>query len=480
MARPQHLAFPDEPFRAQPPGPAAPRPFHIPPVEPFAIGGVAAYLVEQHALPIVSLELSWDGGAAADPPARPGLASLAMALLAEGSARLDKLALAAALADVGSTISAYATDDLHGLSLASLAPHVPATFDLLAELLRAPGLRATDLERLRGRRIEAVRQARGNPTAIPGRVMPVVAYGAAHPLGEVITEASLAAITLDDCRAQLARLVPGAGRLFVVGDATAPGVRALVEAALPTAAAAAPRPAIPPPAPPPGRIFFVDVPGAAQATVMRVAPGPLRTAPDYPANTLLAAVLGGGFTSRINMNLRERMGVAYGARGGFSYGRDHGLFVVSAQVQAEAAYQALCEIHGEVDALATGRAPVTPDELAREQAGLVRALPGRFATAQAALGQYRGLVYYGLPLDTFATYADRITAVSIDDIAHAAAAQLGAEPARYLVVGDGRAPVRIDGDARRPLADALAALVDSGDVGDGALVTLDADGTPRN
>ena len=213
---------------------------------------------------------------------------------------------------------------------------------------------------------------------------------------------------------------------------------------------------------------------------MRVAPGPLRTASDYPANTLLAAVLGGGFTSRINMNLRERMGVAYGARGGFSYGRDHGLFVVSAQVQAEAAYQALREIHGEVEALAAGRAPVTPDELAREQAGRVRALPGRFATAQAALCQYRVLVYYGLPLDTFATYADRITAVSIDDIAHAAAAHLGAEPARYLIVGDGRAPVRGDAGSRRPLADALSALVESGDVGGGALVTLDADGTPRN
>ena len=482
LVQPQDLAFPDEPFRAQPPGPAAPRPFHIPPVQPFAIGPLAAYLVEQHALPIVSLELCWDGGAATDPPGRAGLASLAMALLAEGTTRLDKPALSAALADIGSTISAYATDDLHGLTLASLAPHVPATFELLAELLARPGLRPADLERLRGRRIEAVRQARGSPASIPGRVMPVVAYGAAHPLGAVTTEASLAAITLDEVRAQLAHLEPGAARLFVVGDAREASVRALVDAVEPSfggASAPGTRPTIPPPAPPPGRIFFVDVPGAPQATVLRVAPGPRRTAPDYLANTLLAAVLGGGFTSRINMNLRERMGVAYGARGGFSYGRDASLFVVSAQVQAEAAYEALCELHREVDALATGRAPVTADELAREQAGLVRALPGRFATAQAALGQYRALVYYGLPLDTYATYADGVAAVTLDDVARAAAAHLAA-PARYLVVGDGRAEVAVGGGRRCALAEALAELAQGDDVGDGGLVALDADGAPRN
>src|SRR3569832_1669576 len=171
--------------------------------------------------------------------------------------------------------------------------HLPLTFALCAATLRSPGLRQSELERMLKRRIEAVKQARGNPTAIPGRVSSAVLYGPAHPFGTVITEQTLAAITLADCRQQLATwMQPRGARLFVVGDLTEAQIRDLfAQSALADWEGTPPQlPEPPPPATMAGRIFFVHVAGTPQATVMLMEHGPLRTAPDYFANTMMAGV----------------------------------------------------------------------------------------------------------------------------------------------------------------------------------------------
>nr|HEX4315089.1 pitrilysin family protein [Kofleriaceae bacterium] len=478
-AAPQHLAFPDEEFRRVPPIGGAPRPFALPHMQRFELAnGLEAFLVEQHALPIVSMDLGFDGGDRAAPD-RPGLVGACVAMLTEGTDRLDKLAYSEALAEIGSSVTAYGGDDAHGVMLSSLTRHLDATFELFAATLRAPGLRERDLDRMIKRRIESVRQVRGSPQQISPRVAAPVLYGHDHPYGAVTTEASLAAITIADCRAFAdAWLRPRGARLFVVGDLTEDQLRARFErgpladwaGALP---ALAPLPALPA-TPPPRTIYFVHAAGAAQSQVSLLAFGPLRTAPDYHATSMLAAILGGGFASRINMNLREDKGYAYGARGGFSYTRDYGVFSASAGVQAQATHQALVELRREVDAVATGALPVTGGELAREATGAMLALPGRFATAQAALGQYRNLVYYGLPLDYYDDYAARIAAVTVDDVAHAAARDLPrGDAAVHVVVGDGAAlQIARDGKRDVPTGRTLrAALAELGNV-----VELDADG----
>src|SRR3569833_409292 len=478
-AQPQDLAFPDEPFRANQPAAAAVRPFTLPEVHRFELAnGIQVYLVEQHHLPLVSLDLNFDGGALTDPPGMDGLASVATSMLTEGTEQLDKLRYSEALADVASTINAYAGDDSQGLGLASLTKHLPETFALFAATLRSPGLRQSDLERMLKRRIEAVKQARGNPTAIPGRVSSAVLYGPAHPFGTVITEQTLAAITLADCRQQLATwMQPRGARLFVVGDLTEAPLRDLFarSALADWEGTPPPLPEPPPPATMAGRIFFVHVAGTPQATVMLMEHGPLRTAPDYFANTMMAGVFGGSFTSRLNMNLREDKGFAYGARGGLSYSKHYGTLAASASVQTASPYQAVLEIDRELKGMWTGAKPVTADELGREKLNATLALPARFATAQAALGQYRSLVYYGLPLDYFNTYADHVNAVTAAEGNAAAADHLDPAPAVYLVVGDGNAMMTVDG-ASVPLRQALIDLAARGDVGAGGFVELDVDG----
>jgi len=506
-AAPQELAFPDEAFRKQQPKAGPPRPFRLPPVKPFRLkNGVQAYLVEQHELPIVSMDLSFDGGAMTDPKGKEGLASVCMAMLTEGTARLDKIQYSEALADVASNISTYTTDDATGLTLSSLRKHLDATFALFAETLRSPGMRASDFDRMVKRRIEGVKQARGTPAAVAGRVSGPVLYGLDHPFAGVITEATLAAITLDDCRKYASTyLMPASARLFVVGDLTEAEVRKYFDGGELAAwtGAAAKLPALPAPNRPAGWIFFVDIPGAAQSQVSVLHFGPQRTAPDYFATTLMAAVFGGSFTSRINMNLREEKGYSYGARGGFGYTKQYGTFNASASVQADSTYQTVLELAREVKELASGARPIQKEELEREKQGMILGLPSQFATAQAALGNYRRLVYFGLPLDYYNSYVARVGGVNEAQTKAAAAKHLRPNEAVYLVVGDGNAkmivgvprkevdpatkqektvwtrePYMKDGK-QLTLREALVDLAARSASGASGLVELDRDGRPK-
>lgn len=490
IAQPQALTFPEEAFRDTQPVAGAPRPFRLPQVKPFSLkSGIKVYLVEQHDLPLVSIDLNFEGGSATDPTGKEGLAGVCMAMLTEGTSKLDKIQYAEALADVASSISTYAGDDSQGLTLASLTKHFPTTFALFVETLRDPGFRAADFDRMVKRRIESVRQSKGTPQSIAGRVAAPVLYGPTHPYGTVVTEASLAAITLEDCRAYAqAWLSPKNARLFVVGDLTEAQIRQQFDGpALASWKGTKAKVAAPPaPTPPKGRIFFVHVPNAAQSQVSLMHFGPKRTAADYFANSMMGAVFGGGFSSRINMNLREDKGYSYGARGGFSYSRAYGQFNASASVRTDATYQTLLEIDREVKDLWKGTRPVQKDELAREKLGSILGLPGRFATAQAALGQYRSLVYFGLPLNYYNTFVASIEKVNEGQVRAAAKKHLRPGQAVYLVVGDGNAKVVMreggkdvpytKGGAQLTLREALADLATRGDVGVGGLVELDTDG----
>ena len=423
-------------------------------MKPFTLkNGIKVYLVEQHALPIVSMDLNFDGGSITDPKGKDGLAGVCTQLLTEGTEKLDKIQYSEALADTASSINAYAGDDSQGVSLSSLTKHLDTTFALFADTILTPGLRARGLRPAReapDREREAVaRQPDVDPGPRDGKIL----YGASHPLGEVTTEQSLAAITLDDCKKQLATwMKPKNARLFVVGDVTEAQIRETFDhSPLAKWSGAAPaEPKLPVAKTMPGKIFFVNVPKAAQSSVMVLQFGPSRTAGDYFANSMMAAVFGGSFTSRLNMNLREDKGYSYGARGGFSYPtKALGTLTVSAPVQADATYQALREVDAELKDLWSAKKPVTKDELEREKTNAVLALPGRFATAQAALGQYRSLVYYGLPLDYFNSYVASVGKVTEAQAKASAAKNLRPGQAVYLVVGDGDAKMIVHNARRR-------------------------------
>ncbi len=476
--------FPQEEFRAKQPAASAPRPFNLPGIEQFTLAnGVEVFLVERHDLPTVSLSLNFKGGSVSDRPGKEGTASVCMSMVSEGTKKLDKLAYEEALADMASNISSYAGTESQGLSMSSLSKNFDATLALFSETLLEPGFRKDELARMVKRRQESIKQAKGSPGPVSARLGKNIMYGPKHPFGKILTEKSLGKIKINDCKAyHKAYLKPKGTQLFVVGDTTQ---AQLTERLAPLLAKWKGTPKkiakIGTPKSRPGRVFFVDIPGAAQSSIYVAHMGPDRLDPNYYANQMMTGVLGGGFSSRINMNLREDKGYSYGARGAFRYNKHFGVFVATSSVRSDATQQSLQEIFNEISGLQSGAVPARAEELGRERNGAILSLPSRFATASQVLGQYRSLIYFGLPMNYYNDYVKNFSAVTLEQVNAAASTLLHPDNAIVLVVGDAKATqLRRDGATDVPtevtLLDSLKELAASETGGKGKLVVLDVDG----
>ncbi|MBT8493397.1 MAG: insulinase family protein [Deltaproteobacteria bacterium] len=480
-------------FRAKQPAPGTPRPFQLPSVQTFKLGeAIDVYLVEDHSLPTVSVSLVFDGGAMTDPAGKEGLASVCMDMLTEGTRRLDKLAFQRKLADIGSDVWSWASVDTQGLGMRTLSKNFEGTLKLFRQSLRAPGFRGADLKRMVKRRIQSIKQAKGNPGSVAGRLLWSVTFGPKHPRGRISTENSLRKIRVADCRRyQRAYLKPRGARLFVVGDLTKEQVETSFSKLLKGWKGKPKLPTMPARAPRDGRIFFVNIPGAAQSSVYLTHSGPERKDPQYFANWMMAQVFGGSFSARVNMNLREDKGYSYGARGGFSYNRMFGTFYAGASVRSDSTIQSIRELYKEMKDLRDWKRKATTSELTREKNGAILALPARFATAKQALSQYRNLVYFGLSLDYYNTFVSKVNKVGLDQVNMAARAQLQPGNVQLLVVGDGKAAMKVRENGKDvPMVDrdgkpitllvALKMMAAEKEMGAGGLVILDADGKIEN
>jgi zinc protease len=461
------LVFTDEPFRAKQPPAGEPKDMTAPQLQTFKLAhGITAYLVERHDLPIVSLSLSFPGGAAVDPPRKEGLASVCAGLMSDGTSKLDKIAFEEALADIASNVNSDAGADRHEVSMSALSSNLDATLDLWADTLLRPGLRQDELDRSIKRRVAGLTQLKGSAAGLAGRLSGSVVYGPQHLHGRFATEPSYRALTIADCKRFVAeRIKPEGAQLFVVGDITRADLTGKLASRL-AGWSGKPRPIarVGKPRPRKGKLFFVDVPNAAQSVVQILALGPPRKAPDFQPTSIMSGILGGGFNSRINMNIREKHGYAYGAGSGFQYTREDSLFRASGSVRTNVTKESVQEMLKEIRGLASG--DPTSEEVTREQDGRIQALPARFATGGQILGAFRELVYFGLPLDYWDSYVARVKAVDMAAVKKAAAKHLHPRDLQILVVGDGKT-----------VLPKLEELVSSKEVA-GPIVILDADGKP--
>ena len=489
---PPILTFPDDAFRKELPKGGEPRDFSLPKVKTFKIGrDIDAYLIESHKLPTITATLEFEGGSVNDPRNKVGLASVCMGLVSEGTEKLDKLAFRAALADIASSVGSWSGRENQGITMSTLSKNFDATFELFRDTVVSPGFRKSDLDRMIKRRLESLKQAKGSAASVGRRLKNRILYGARHPFGSIVTEKSYKAIGVEDCkRYHRSYIKPRKARLYVVGDMTEKQVSDKFGKLLGAGWRGTPRRSarLPRPRSERGKLFFVHVPNAKQSMLYAMHFGPQRKARDFFANSMMSAVLGGSFSSRVNMNLREDKGYSYGARARLGYSRAYGEMVASSSVRVDSSHQSLLEMFKEMTDLATGARPATPSELAREVNGAILSLPGQFATAGAALSRYRGLVYYGLPLDYYNSYVKNVRGIDTKQVNASAKKHLDPSDAIILVVGDGDAAQIYRNDAGKdvPLVDdkgqpvtleaALKKLVASGKVGKGAFVRLDADG----
>lgn len=461
------FAFPADEFRRSQPAAGPLRPFSSPAIEHFTLAnGVEVFLAEQHRLPTVLAELVFAGGSADDPAGKEGLAALCLDLFDDGTVRLPKTAWGATLADLGSEVNASQAIDQQEIEVRSLRRNLDATFDLLVELLRSPGLAADDFGRDQARLATQIRQSQAAPASLAGRLSGRVFYGAGHPVGKIATEASVAAIAPADCKTYVTeRLKPKGARLFIAGDITRAEVEAKLGARLagwtgePVAAVR-----LPAAAPLGARLVLADVAGAAQSSISVGHAAPLRSAPDYLATRLAMSVLGGDFSSRINMNLREAKGYAYGAGAFIRYYPSAAVFRAVSSVRSDVTRESLVELVGEIERIAASG--VTEAELERAKASEILGLPAHFENATATLDTYRELAYYDLPLDWWSRFPAALGAVTKAEVDAAAKAHLVPVNLHALVVGDGKSVF----EGLRTL---VGTTLPAGDV-----VRLDGDGKP--
>jgi zinc protease len=462
------VEWPDEPFRAKRPVPKPIANVPIPSIETFTLAnGLQVYLVQQQTLPTVLMFFEWDLGEIHDPKGKTGTAAVCADVMDEATKRKDKATFTAAQAD--HAVSVWLNPGLENTTLGvrALTRELGPALDLAAELLLEPGMRQADFDRVRDHRKAAIEQSKGSAASIASRLFASLVWGSKHPYGKIETDESADAIQLADCNAWVGKLRPGGARLWVVGKIDEAALRTELGDRFAKWTGNAPAPMkIGPAKPAAGTIFFVHVPGAAQSQILLGHPGPARNVADYEATSLMAEILGGSFSSRINMNLREDKGWAYGARGRFSYNRGGSYFTAGSSVRPDATGPGLLEIAKEIERMRT--TDTTADELRREQDGALLAMPSDFSTATRTLFSFRALEFFDLPMDWYEGHQQRLRALDTKAIRAAAEAHLQVEGHVVLVVGDGTSG----------MLESLEKIAADKVFGAGGIQYLDADGNP--
>jgi zinc protease len=400
--------------RSAPPPPAEARAFRFPPfVRRQLAGGLTLLAARLPRAPLVQLRLLFPAGAAWDPPERAGRAVVTGLLLDEGTEHATAPEVAAAAERLGASLGTGADWDFAFAGIQLLSRHTRAGLDLVAAVATEPSFPAPEVRRiLRERKAEVMRR-RADPAFLARERFDRVVYGdSPYGLPATGTEETLAGLDRGVVADFYQRHYTLAGAVAVaVGDLDPDRIAVEVERALP--AAPGPRPPPPPAVDPLPRqgveVHLVDRPGAPQTQLLLGHAGVPRRHPDWLPLAVANAILGGKFTSRINLSLRERHGYTYGASSRFEGRLGPGPFTVGAAVANAVAGAAAAEIVVELERI--GREPVTPAELEDSKSYLVGVFPYTLQSVAGLAHRLETLAVYGLPDDHYERFPDEVAAV---------------------------------------------------------------------
>jgi len=425
--------------KVPPPGPSPV--LHVPTWTKTQLSNGAILIVsERHGLPLVSFTITFLGGANQfEPAAKRGVAAMTASMLTEGTTTKTGDQISDALQLLGTNVNTGIGGEEGSIGFVSTAKNFEPTLAILADMMLNSTFPAEALERLRGRTLVNLTQAKDQPTVVGAQVFAKILYGNAHPYGQRVTETSVKGITRDDVVAfQKAYFQPGRAIITVVGDVTPASVKTSVEKGLAAWTKAGDKPSFDYPKLPelqPAKIYLVDKPGAAQSVVNIGLPGPPRNTPDYFALQVLNTILGGQFQSRLNANIREQKGYSYGVNSNFNYGKGPGAFRAGGSIFSAKTDAALVEFMKELKGI-VGEKPITDEEVKTAKESLIQGLPQRFASVSAISNAITSLYVQGLPEDYYQTYAKNVSAVTKEDLARVAKQYIDLNHLAIVIVGD--------------------------------------------
>jgi zinc protease len=419
-------------------GPA--RAYRFPRFERRALAnGLTLIVAPITSLPVVTVHVTVDAGATSDPPGREGLAVLTASALAEGTTSIDGAALVDRFEQLGTSLDTGADWDAAWCECTALAERLPALLTLLADVIRSPVFAEREVERLRDERVAELLQLRMEPRGLADDRFAQFLYAStaryATPAGG--DDTSVQAIVRDDLsRFHATRYAPGATTVIVAGDVDVISVEALVAERFGNWTGGRNASAASPDTPSTGApaVHVIAKPDAPQSEI-RVGHASLaRSHPDYLAMFVMNAILGGLFSSRINLNLRERHAYTYGAFSHIDARRNAGPFEVSPAVKSDVTAAAVREVLNEIDRMR--EAPVGEEELSLATAYLDGVFPIRFETTAAVATALANIQIFGLADDYYDRYRDAIRATTRDRVHAVARTHLHPERTQVVVVGD--------------------------------------------
>ena len=428
--------------RSKAPSIAADRRFVTPEVKTERLpNGMSVYVVERHDLPKVAVSFATKAGTITDPSGKEGVAHLAVTAIDMGTATRKALEIEDALGDLGTELGGFAAREYASLNFEVLERNLAPALNIVADVIRNPQYPAEEVDREKKRHLDALGQQNNNPNNVATRVRAMLAFGADHPYGRASQglPSSVAKIERADLAAYHQRYwKPGTSTVVFVGDITmAKAMKLAGEAFGSWAAGTAPAVTIPAPRPAqPGRIYLVDRQDAAQTVVSQILPGPKRMVDDYYAFRLVDAVWGGGgFGTRLNLNLREDKGYSYGVFSNMANYNDFGMWWSNGGVQTDKTKESVVEFAKEMTNLA-GAKPITQAELTTAQQGRVRGYSQQFESLSRVSGQIATLWVQGLPMTELQNEVDATGAATMADVMAASKKYVNPDKMSLLLVGD--------------------------------------------
>jgi zinc protease len=403
--------------------------------------GLKLILAERHAIPVVNFNLLVDAGYAADQFAAPGTAKLAMAMIDEGTKKRNALQISEELALLGANLSSGSNLDMSNVYLSALKSNLDPSLELFSDVLLHPSFPEEDFKRLQKQQLDGIQAERAEPVQMALRVLPRFLYGKEHAYGNPLTgsgiESSVSKLTRADVeKFHEAWFKANNATLVIVGDTSLNEVTPKLEKLFKEwQQGAVPKKNVSPVSPPKPGVYMMDRPGSLQSIIFAATIAPPKANPDEIAMETVNNILGGTFTSRVNMNLREDKHWSYGAFTVLYGARGQRPFFAYAPVQTDKTKDSIVELSKELKAILDQR-PIDEEETQKAISNQILELPGSWETIDAVGRSISDVVRYGLPDDYYRTYPERLKTINSTQLSPVAKRLIDPNHLVWVIVGD--------------------------------------------
>lgn len=416
---------------------------NLPPMQSITLAnGLKVVLAERHAAPVVNLSLIVDGGYSSDSPAAPGVASLTMRMLEEGTNTRGSLKISEDLESLGADFSATINLDGDFVSMNTLKATLPQALDIYSDLILHPAFPQNEFTRLQKDRLATIAREKNTPQSIATRVLPEILFGKNHPYSFPLTGTGTSEAVTNMKREDLVNyhktwFKPNNATLLVVGDTTLADIKPLLEKAFSGwSAGEVPKKNITPVAQPAKTsVYLIDRPGALQSIIVGAQLAPPKNDAEAIPLDIVNDIFGGNFSARINMNLREDKHWSYGVRSQLVSAAGQRPYLSFSPVQTDKTKDAISELVKEYAGIAGGK-PITANELKDAQSNSTLSLPGSMETDAQVSRAYTNILQYKLPADYYNTFTGKVMSMTPDQANALAQKAILPKQLVWVVVGD--------------------------------------------